>query len=108
MRCSVALATQNAATREKSHPLAIDCAHAIRSQRVCGQNPCVEGRRASLHQKTPPIYIHALVSIAAMQKSYSLGISLTRNDRLACDESLTTSRLLARVVESLLRSITSG
>jgi hypothetical protein len=39
-----------------------------------GQNPCAEGRRASLHQKTPPIYIHALVSIAAMQKSYSLGI----------------------------------
>jgi hypothetical protein len=29
-----------------------------------------------------------------MQKSYSRGISLTRNDRLACDESLTTSRLL--------------
>jgi hypothetical protein len=27
-----------------------------------------------------------------MQKSYSRGISLTRNDRLACDESLTTSR----------------
>jgi hypothetical protein len=50
---------------------------------VCGQNPCAEGRRASLQQKTPPIYIHALVSIAAMQKSYSLGISLTRNDRLA-------------------------
>ena len=77
-----------------SHPLAVNCAHAIRSHRVCGQNPCAEGRRASLHQKTPPIYIHALVSIAAMQKSYSLGISLTRNDRLACDESLTTSRLV--------------
>jgi len=62
----------------RSHSLAIDCAHAIRSQRGCGQNPCAEGRCASLHQKTPPIYIHALVSIAAMQKSYSLGISLAR------------------------------
>jgi hypothetical protein len=60
-----------------SHLLAVDCAHAIRS-RVCGQNPSTKGRRASLHQKTPPIYIHALVSIAAMQKSYSLGISLTK------------------------------
>jgi hypothetical protein len=38
-----------------SHPLAVNCAHTIRSQRVCGQNPCAEGRRASLHQKTPPI-----------------------------------------------------
>jgi len=76
----------------RSHLLAINRAHAIRSQRVCGQNPCVEGHRASLHQKTPPIYIHALVSIAAIQKSYSLGISLTRKDRLACDESLTTRR----------------
>jgi hypothetical protein len=73
-----------------SHPLVINGAHAVRSQRVCVQNPCAEGRRASLHQKTPPIYVHSLVSIAAMQKSYSLGIFLTRNDRLACDESLTT------------------
>jgi len=29
-----------------------------------------------------------------MQKSYSVAISLTRNDRLACDESLSTSRLI--------------
>ena len=59
----------------RSHPLAVNCAHAIRRQRGCSQNPQAEGRRASLRQKTPPIYIHALFSIAAMQESYSRGIS---------------------------------
>jgi hypothetical protein len=32
-----------------------------------------------------------------MQKSYSRGISLTRNDRLACDESLTTRRIIVLI-----------
>jgi hypothetical protein len=65
----------------RSHPLVVNRAHAIRSPHVCGQNPCAEGRRASLHQKTPPIYIHALVSIAAMQKSYSHQLSESSANR---------------------------